>query len=390
MAKTLQNMIDEGQAAQAAAPTPTPVAPVIPVAESTVVPVVPAAAEVIPPESPVAEVTPTDAVEPTPAEEVKDAKSWLRDFLEKHGKHVDGLPDSELEAFAERKLFADPTPAQPVVQAAPVQVAPVVPVVAPTEAKTPTTPSRKVARLQYDQALATMVTFDEDGQAIPNPSFGAAAIEAAAKVNQYSASRRKRVEDLVDDPIEFLKDDMLDIVREEMRAQIGKEFETFKSSQQTEYQKFEAERARMAEGSAVNELLSSNKAKLYLLGKDGEPAKSLDTNLPILSPYGSAVDEQLKELEALSPNAAQSALIAQAIKIVDKIFGQPAKPTPQTIAEKKQAFLEKDKQHVVPVTPDRPQASLADTIANHAPMSLAEMIKRNEANVGNPVLAELS
>lgn len=387
MAKTLQNMIEEGQASQATDPASIPAvpAPVIPVAEVPVPAAIPEVAAV--PSEPLAVETETSEVKPA-ADEAKDAKSWLRDFLEKHNKHTEGIPDSELEAYAARKLFETPAPVAAVVQQpafVSTQVAPVAEVQTPSDDKK----SRKVAKLQYDQALATMVSFDDDGRAVPRPEFGGSAIEAASKVNQYSEARRKRVEDLVDDPIGFLQDDMLDIVREEMRGLIGKEFENFKSSQQTEYQRFSAERAQDAERSSVTELLTLNKSKLYIVGKDGQPALSLDTNLPILSPYGSAVDEELKELEQINPNAQQSLLIAKAIRTVDKIFSQPEKLTPETVAAKKQAFLEKDKRHVVPVSPDRPEASLADALANHAPMTLLEMIKRNPNLVGNPALAEL-
>jgi hypothetical protein len=333
------------------------------------------------------------------AETPEEPTSWLREFLSsKIGIEVDGVPDDELESFVEGKIkrkdtnaggkdgSAEHSPRQDVSESAAQQ--------SPAPAKESDAPAaaagRKVGKLEYDRALAEYVTFDDKGNATPNPEFGAQGEKAAEQLNSYTTARRKRAEEFIDDPVSYLQDDLRAEFQKMLDEQLTQRDQTYRSERETEAQNYARAVAEQQESQAVQQLLDINKSKLYVVGKDGEPKRLLDSENPVFTQYGRDVDLEFIALQKINPAARHSVLITEAIRIADRYHAKDAaKAAPAAVDARKREFLDQGKKHSPAVSADKPPASLAEKIASKGHMKLSDMIKEDEDNEGNPVLSRL-
>lgn len=390
MPDTLQDLINaEKAAAQAEAVAET--AKEVPVAEA---PVAATAPETTAPEV----VEPTTGSETQPKPESQDEPaSWLRQFVSKAGISVDGVPEDEIEDYVAKKIRPAPAEVKDVHVAspAPQEVAASKEVAPSAEPTKPEPPALKVQPLKYEAELADLVTFDERGTAVPKPELGADGIAAAKKLNSYATERRKRIEALADDPVGLVKDDVLSEVERLFTERLAKYDAEVKARQETEIQQFTAKTKAQQDQETLQKLLSENRTKLYDLGPNGEPRQTLSGEVKMTA-YGKDVDDLYLEMKQTSrPDVSDAALIARAMKLADRLHvpvkdpAAEAKAKAEEVAAKKAAFLDDGKKHVPPVTIDKPPATLEEMIASGAKMNLAEMIKADSQNHGNPVLSKL-
>lgn len=321
--------------------------------------------------------------------------SWLRQFVSKAGFEVDGVPDSEIEEFVAKQI----KPATVEVKEEP--VAPVTQqeavvsegVATSAESSKAEPPARKVQPLKFDAELAEFVTFDDKGNAVPKPELGAEGIAAAKKLNSYATERRKRIEALADDPVGVVKDDLLGEVERLVAERLAKHDADLKARQEAERQQFTAQTRAQQEQEQLQRLLTESRTKLYVCGEDGEPKRLIKGGEPVMTPYGKEVDSLYLELKQTSrPDVSDAVLIAKAMRLADKLHAAaPVDPQAKAseVAAKKAAFLDQGKKHVPTVTIDKPPATLEEMIASGQKLSLADMIKLDAANQGNPVLSKL-
>jgi hypothetical protein len=396
MSESLQDLIDaaKAEAAALAATAAAEPAKEVPVAEAPVAAAVP-------------EATAPETVEPSTGGDTKpnsqdEPASWLRQFVSNAGFAVDGLPESEIEEFVAKKIKPATAEVRDVQVAPPTQQEAVVSErstasAEPTKAEPAKAdpPARKLQPLKFESELAEYVTFDEKGVAVPKPELGAEGIDAARKLNSYANDRRKRIEALADDPVGLVKDDLLDEVERRVNERFAKYDAEIKARQEAERQQYVVQSKAQQEQENLQRLLTENRAKLYDLAPNGEPKLALDGSVK-MSAYGRDVDGLYLELKQTSrPDVADAVLIAQAMKLADRLHVPVKDPVAEAqakaaeVAAKKAAYLDDGKKHVPPVTIDKPPATLEEMMASGAKMSLMEMIKADAANQGNPVLSKL-
>ena len=338
----------------------------------------------------------TATVEEEPAKEPTAESAWLRGFLAKANFDSEGIPDDELEQLVLAELRAEKP--QPVVadtkrqDTSNQETKDGTPLPSPTkdgvESKTEGTLGTSVGKLEYDARLAAMVTFDASGRAVANEDFGDAGRDAAKKINDYSAARRKRVEDLVDDPIGYLMADL----KREMESVVGAKLNEFRNEQQTSSQAAEQKRLEQEEIDRVAAIMQANESRFYQVGADGKPRVSLKSRQRVLSDFGSDVDAEFRELKAISPMVPDSILLEKAMRTADRYHVKPTAPgaTADAVADKKKQFLAKDRTNTqTDTTVDREPASLGERLELGGGTSLLDAIRNNPDLIDNPVVAKL-
>lgn len=338
----------------------------------------------------------TATAEEEATQEPTAESAWLRGFLEKANFDSEGIPDDELEQLVLAELRAEKpqpdvadtkkqdTANQETKDGTPLPL----PAKDGVESEKEGTLGKSVGKLEYDARLAAMVTFDASGRAVANEDFGDAGREAAQKINDYSAARRKRVEDLVDDPIGYLMADL----KREMESVVGSKLNEFRAEQQTSSQAAEQERLAQEEIDRVAAIMRANEARFYKTGVDGKPRVSLKTQRRVLSDFGSDVDTEFRELKAISPGVPDSVILEKAMRIAERYHVKPTSPgaTAESTAEKKKQFLAKDRTNTqTDKEADREPASLGERLELGGGTTLLDAVLNNPDLIDNPVVAKL-
>jgi len=317
--------------------------------------------------------------------------AWIRAVLAEKNIDLDGLSDDDLREAILQEFGEQEKPSRQVAEVKD-ETPPPSPV---TDDKESTKgeglnkdADRSIAKLEYDARLAALVTIDEHGNAVPKPEHGEQAKEAAKQINDYSSARRKRVEELVNDPIGFL---MADIKRE-MQSLVGNELKQFRDEQQTVAQKQVAQRMVQEESERVAAILKQNEPRFYKVDSSGKPRLSLKTRKPMLTEFGSQVDAEFLELKAINPQALDSVLLDKALRTVEQFSKAAAAPTEvaKEVADKKKQFLAKDRTNTqTNHEADREPAKLSERLELGGGTSLLDAIAENPDLVDNPVVARI-
>ena len=246
--------------------------------------------------------------------------------------------ESELAA-----LKTAPPPAAPVAAAAPPP---------PVETAVTQEQQRHFRELQkYDLALEQFVTRDGQGNAVPRMELGTQAIEAAQKINAYEKMERDQAALLLQNPNLLLSDFKSDVERiaeEKAKALVEQQIAAWRAEQEKQTQELTAAQQAAAEERQALEWHEANKAKLFKLAPNGEPAKMpFDDTAFQFTPMGIKFRERLTALQSRYPGANRIDLMNDALEYASLVAPQPAAPV-ATPAQQRQMFSTQRTPHSTP------------------------------------------
>ena len=196
----------------------------------------------------------------------------------------------------------------------------------------------------YDNSLLQYVERDENtGRYRPRAEYGSTAVEAAQTINAYNEAEQRQAEMLLRNPSLLVKDHMGEFERmaeKKAEAIVEARLQKMQEEQQRQTEEQRQQMEAQEQQRQLSEWHESNKAKLFHLGENGEPLKSVfGDNDFSKTQVGTYFLKTLSELRSEFPGASELALRNRALREAELAVPQ-SQPKPAQAQQAPQKFVE--------------------------------------------------